>query len=315
MSSSVRPPVAIGIDCGATHLRAAAVDASGRIHRRVRRTVPSVPAERAAAPLEAAADLAAGAVSVGLAVAGTVADGTLIWSAHLGLADVPFAQRLAGHTGLPAIVVNDARAAGYAEAVLGTARGRGVTLYVSVGSGIGGAIIIDRRLVDGAGDAGEIGHLSIDPAGPPCSCGRRGCWEQLAGGRALDRAASSLMSPVLDPDSAQPTARDLVQAAESGNQSAQQAITRAAASFASGLDSVCAVLSPNRVVLGGGIIGRGGPLAARYLAATNGLRWLRTPPVVASLGDDAGVIGAALLSLREAPAGAAQEHGPTETPN
>ena len=154
--------------------------------------MPPSTAARISAPAEACLELATDAAAVGLAVAGTVRAGALTWSAHLGLADVRFAELVTAATALPTVVVNDARAAGFAEAMLGEAHGRGVTLYVSVGTGIGGAIVVDRRLLTGSGHAGEIGHIGVDPDGPPCACGRRGCWEQLAGGGALDRVAATV---------------------------------------------------------------------------------------------------------------------------
>jgi glucokinase len=301
---------AVGIDYGGTHLRAALVDASGHITRRRRRGVPPSTAARISAPAEACLELATDAAAVGLAVAGTVRAGVLTWSAHLGLTDVRFAELVTAATALPTVVVNDARAAGFAEAMLGEAHGRGVTLYVSVGTGIGGAIVVDRRLLTGSGHAGEIGHIGVDPDGPPCACGRRGCWEQLAGGGALDRVAATVLAGQQPGGSRAPSARHVIAAANLGDDAARDAIRRAARAFAAGLDSVCAVLSPDRVVLGGGIITRGGTLAEHYLRAASQLRWSHGPLTTAALGDDAGTIGAALLALRVAgKAGTGQSDG------
>jgi glucokinase len=175
----------------------------------------------------------------------------LTWPAHLGLTDVRFAELVTTATALPTVVVNDARAAGSAEAMLGEAHGHGVTLYVSVGTGIGGAIVVDRRLLTGGGHAGETGHVGVDRDGPPCACGRRGCWEQLAGRRALDRVAATVLAGQLPGGSRAPSARHVIAPASLGDDAARDAIRCAARAFAAGLDSVCAVLSPDRAVLGG----------------------------------------------------------------
>lgn len=294
-SSPAPTTVGVGIDYGATYLRGALVDNQGHLLHRTRQLVPVATAARVTAPAELATRLLAlaatmqiSAAAVGLAVAGTVRGGTLTWSAHLGLAEVPFGVLLQEHTGLLACVINDAHAAGYAEAA--TRRPRGLTLYISVGSGIGGALVSDGQLIPGLGHAGEIGHMVIDPSGPPCTCGRSGCWEQYAGGRALDRAAASLLD-----DHA--TAQHLVALADAGDSRAQAVLASASGAFAAGVDNLCAILSPDQIILGGGIISRGGTVARRYQAALSHLRWPCGPVTRAVLGDDAGCIGAGLLAI------------------
>jgi glucokinase len=292
----------IGIDYGATHIRAGLVDGSGAIRQRVKKLVPADTEARLAAPLQLARELASGARAVGLAIAGTVGHGVLTWTSNLGLGKVAYARLLTEATGLDAIVVNDARAAGYAEVIVGSATEGQVVLYISVGSGIGGAVVINRKLIEGTGYAGEVGHMVIDPRGPRCRCGRSGCWEKLASGMALDRYAEEHACTypnglvAVAANQRPPSARDLISAAGEGDRAATDAVQTVARAFATGLDNLAAALAPDVVVLGGGIMSRPGSLRHLYLDAIHNLRWLRGEVKLAALGDDGGIIGAALLS-------------------
>lgn len=282
----------IGIDLGATHIRAGLLDPSGRLTRMVRHPLPPDPAARRRAPAQVLAQFAdAGVDAVGLAVAGTVSEGVLTWSANLGLADVDFAAELPGHR---VTVLNDARAAALAEARLGAGAGAPTVLMVTVGTGLGGALVRDGRLQVGTGHAGEIGHLRLDADGPTCQCGNRGCWEQLAGGVALNRTGVALARR--SGTGAPVGAALLADAAAAGEPAAVAALRRHAQHFARGLDSLCAVLAPHVLVLGGGLVARRGPVRDAYLAAADGLRWHRGRTSPALLGDDAGVLGAALAA-------------------
>lgn len=244
--------------------------------------------------------------AVGLAVAGTVADGVLTWSANLGLAGIDYQSELQEATGCPAAVLNDARAAALAEAHRGAGMGAASMLMVTVGTGIGGGLVIGGRLYLGSGQAGEIGHLLIGPRGPRCRCGRRGCWEQLAGGLALDAAARQHVaahptgSIAAAAAGGQPSAASLATAAERHDKAAIRIIRRRAALFGRGLDSLCAVLAPHLLVLGGGIIAppRPGPRRLPAGGTEPVLAGRRTRTAV--LGDDAGVIGAAYAAMAQA---------------
>jgi glucokinase len=288
----------IGIDLGATHIRAGLVDPAGRLTRVLRHALPPDPPSRRRAPAQVLTHYSdVGVDAVGLAVAGTVTEGVLTWSANLGIADVDFAAELPGHR---VTVVNDARAAALAEARLGAGAGAPTVLMVTVGTGLGGALVGDGRLQVGTGHAGEIGHLRLDADGPPCRCGNHGCWEQLAGGVALNRTGAALarqqgggarqLSPITI------GAEFLADAAAAGAADAVAALRRHATHFARGLDSLCAVLAPHVLVLGGGLIARRGPIRDAYLAAAEMLRWHRGRTRTALLGDDAGVLGAALAA-------------------
>lgn len=296
----------VGIDLGATHVRAGLVDPAGRLTRVVRHALPPDPASRRRAPAHVLARYAdVDVAAVGLAVAGTVTEGVLTWSANLGLADVDFAAELPAYR---VTVVNDARAAALAESRLGAGAGAPTVLMVTVGTGLGGALVDDGRLRVGTGHAGEIGHLRLDADGPPCRCGNQGCWEQLAGGVALNRTGTELAGqrPVGSPHDTTADAGDtgegtagaafLADAAAAGEPRAVAALRRHATDFGRGVDSLCAVLAPHVLVLGGGLIARRGPIRDAYLAAVARLRWHRGRTRTAVLGDDAGVLGAALAA-------------------
>jgi glucokinase len=287
----------IGIDLGATHIRAGLLDPDGHLTRKLRRTLPPDPSTRRRAPAQVLAEYPDIDVdAVGLAVAGTVTDGVLTWSANLGLADVDFAAEMPGQR---VTVLNDARAAALAEARLGAGAHAPTVLMVTVGTGLGGALVRDGRLELGTGHAGEVGHLRLDADGPPCACGNHGCWEQLAGGVALNRTGAALASRHRGPgDPADGTAGAafLARAAAAGEPEAVAALRWHARQFARGLDSLCGVLAPHVLVLGGGLIARRGPVHDEYVAAADGLRWHRGRTRTAVLGDDAGALGAALAA-------------------
>ena len=271
-------PFVLGMDMGGTHFRGVLLDLAGNAGKVGRMEVPETVPDRIRLPVQIA--LASGAGAIGLAVAGVVENGVVGASVNLGLADVDFGALL-NTPGVPAVVVNDAVAAGVAEARYVDPTGAGLTLYLSVGTGIGGALIQGGEPVHGTRRAvGEVGHVVIDPHGPRCGCGRTGCWETFCGGRALAAAAAPGTIDEL-------VARD------------DPAWIRAVEMFALGLDNLCVALAPDLIVLGGGVMARRGPVAEAYLAVTRTLRWGRGIDVTtAALGDDAGVIGAAQLASR-----------------
>jgi len=289
------PGTTVGIDMGGTMIRGGLVGPDGSLRDVVRRPLPRTPEARHAAVLELARDLGQDAEAVGVAVAGVVDDGRLLLSANLGLGDVDLRSALVEVTGLPSEVINDAQAAALAE-VHGSGA-QGLVLVVTVGTGIGGAVVLDGRLVRGRGFAGEIGHVVIDRGGQPCGCGAAGCWEGLASGESLRRAAERVLP---GPDR---TVDRLVAAADAGDPRAVGALMEAAEAFADGLDGMCAVLAPHRIVLGGGVFARGGLVADVYRSQAATRRWVRGAEItMAARGDEAGLLGAG-LAARELVAG------------
>jgi glucokinase len=211
--------------------------------------------------------------------------------------------------GMPALLENDANAAALAEYRLGAGRGCRHMVLIAIGTGIGGGLILDGRLYHGAsGGAGEIGHMLVEPQGRVCGCGRRGCLEAMASGRALNADAQEIATSEPDGlvaqfarrDGDEPDARILDEAAEAGDASARAAIERAGAYFGGGLTNLVNVFNPEVIVLGGSIrksdLYLESALAVmRRDAYAQHLSDVRI--VEAQLGDEAAAIGAALLAL------------------
>lgn len=292
--------LAVGIDIGGTKIAAGVVDPDGQVL--ARRDIATPVSDRQSlvdAIVGVASDLAAehSVDAVGVGVAGLVdrAGETVRFAAHLPFRDEPLRAEVAKAIALPVVVDNDANAGGWAEARFGAARGARDALFVAVGTGIGGAIIIDGELRRGwQGASGEIGHLIVERDGRPCPCGSHGCWEQYGSGRALIRAAEAAGLEV--PHGAAVTA-----AAVAGDERACTVLDDIGGWIGVGVAGLVAVLDPEVVVIGGGVSAAGDLLLepARasfrtYLTARD--RRPEPPVLLAALGPDAGFIGAADLA-------------------
>jgi glucokinase len=195
----------------------------------------------------------------------------------------PLADRL----GVPTALINDARSFTLAESRMGAAAGCATVICLTLGTGVGGGVVVDGRLRYGPhGRAGELGHQVLDPDGPPCGCGNRGCVEAFAAGPALSRLAG-LDSP-----------RAVFEAAAAGDRRAEAAVTAVVGRLAVGIANLVTVLWPERVVVGGGVAAAGeqllGPLRAAVAASAPLVDPASYEIVPAALGPGAGAIGAAL---------------------
>ncbi len=251
---------------------------------------------------------------VGVAAAGFVdaSRERVLFAPHLPWRGEDVRRRLADRWRVPVVLENDATAAAYAEGLVGAARGQDPALLVTVGTGIGAGLLVAGELVRGRhGMAGEFGHLRVMPDGHPCPCGGRGCWEQYASGRALERFARDAVvsapstAPTLlglcDGRPERITGRMVDAAAAEGDQAAKQAFASVGEWLGVGLAGLVAGLDPAVVVLGGGVSRAGERLFAPTRAAMGrslvGAPHRDAPPVVpATLGRDAGLVGAALLA-------------------
>lgn len=269
------------------------------------------------------ADVARAAVSradvpaptaVGVGVAGLVdRDGRLRFGPNLGgLADLDVRGRLSEALGVDVVVDNDATTATWAEVVLGAARGARDAVLVTLGTGIGGGLVVGGRLRRGAhGFAGEPGHVVVDPDGPPCPCGRRGCWERYASGSGLarlarDAAVAGRADAVVtlaggDPDAVR--GEHVTLAARAGDPGALAVLRELAWWTALGVSNLVDVLDPEVVVLGGGLAADADlwidAVRADVAEMALGGRHRPAPRVeIATLGERAGAIGAALLAAR-----------------
>ncbi|WP_307807642.1 ROK family protein [Nocardioides xinjiangensis] len=307
--------VVVGVDIGGTKVLAGTVDTDGRVVRTASRTTPGrrgVTREAEDALVSAVLEAAGGraVAAVGIAAAGFVdsAGERVVFAPHLPWQGEPLRELLAERLGCPVALDNDANCAARAEAHHGAARGAAHAVMITMGTGIGGAVLLRGEVVRGAsGMAGEFGHMQVVPAGRPCECGRRGCWEQYSSGNALVRRARSLMteqpSVLLKMSGGDPgrvTGPMVTAAAEQGDRVAREAFTSVGDWLGMGAANLVAALDPEVVVIGGGVSAAGDLLLAPARDALSrtlvGAGHRRVPDLIAArLGPRAGVVGAALL--------------------
>jgi glucokinase len=308
---------AIGVDVGGTKINAFRVGRDGTVHDR--RTAPS-PADDAEAAVKTIIEACRAVVSprvvaVGIGVAGLVDAnaGVLRFSPNVSWREVPFVERLRDALGLPCQLDNDANVAAWGEWRFGAGRGYRHMLLVTLGTGIGGGIVAGRRLFRGAhGFGGEIGHIIVEPNGPLCGCGNRGCWEQVASGHAIGRLGreaarehpESLVATLADGVADDVTGPVVTEAAHRGDPVALEVLAEVGRRLGEGIAGLVNVLDPQVVVVGGGAVEAGDALLepARRACerAIEGASYRPAVPIVpAEMGNDAGAIGAASLALEE----------------
>lgn len=309
--------LAIGVDVGGTKIAAGVVDESGAIVARLRRPTPARDTAATARTIaEMATELAAqtGASTIGIGAAGFVDEdrSTVLFAPNLAWRNEPLGQTVAQATGMPTVVENDANAAGWAEARFGAAKGSSSTVVLTIGTGIGGAIIQNGQLVRGShGLAGELGHFIIRPGGRRCGCGLRGCWERYGSGSALvhearelagiDRELGSRMLELADGQVEAITGLQVTQAAQEGDAGALDCFATLGKWIGRGMASLAAILDPDVFVLAGGVSEAGDLLASptrkSFLKTLTAREWRPEPELrIATLGNDAGMVGAADLS-------------------
>jgi len=310
---------ALGVDIGGTKIAALRISPAGEIRASTVVPSPATDQEAALPAIEAAAaavlDDDVVAIGVGMAGLVDVRSGVLLSTPNLVWRDLPLAAALGERFGLPVTVDNDATAAAWAESRLGASRGHDDSLFVGVGTGIGGGIVAGGRLLRGAhGLAGEIGHMIVEPGGPLCGCGNRGCWEQVASGLAISRAGEravteepgSAIARLAGGDPSRATGELVTEAAREGDDVAVAILGEVARRLGEGVAGLVNVLDPDIVVIGGGVGEAGdllfGPLREAFRATVEGVDVRPEVPITpAQLGNDAGAIGAALLALQAAP--------------
>ncbi len=310
--------VSIGVDIGGTKIAAGVVDVDGRILRTARRPTPRHDASAVLSEVAAVVDELQSAVDgsiagVGIGVAGGVdqSRSTVYFAPNLAWSQVPVRTVVEAATGLPVVVENDGAAAAWAETRFGAARGHSHVVMVTVGTGIGGGIVIDGHVMRGAhGLAAEIGHLNAVPDGRSCGCGRNGCWEQYASGNALVREARALAAErrqeagtLLSLGDGTPEGVEgshITKAAAMGDPVAIEAFATVGTWLGRGLADLTAIVDPAVFVVGGGVSEAGDMLLAsaqrtlseKVFGGNN-----RPLPriLIAELGNDAGIVGAADL--------------------
>lgn len=294
---------AIGIDIGGTKTAVAAVDGAGNIHGRASFATRSGRGfgaglaellETVGQVLREARWTAEELDGLGVGCAGPVspADGTIHNPYTLpGWEGADILSPLRRAFGAPVCLENDADAAAVGEFTFGAGRGASPLVMITLGTGIGGSILLNGRIYRGAtGEHPELGHLAVVPGGPACYCGLGGCWESLASGTAIAEAGKALGFA---------NSRELFAAAESRGE-ASAIVQRAVDATTGAVWSLLHTLLPERIILGGGIGEEhferfAGPVRGRLLAATQ-IPKHSIDIVKAGLGNDAGVIGAACLA-------------------
>jgi glucokinase len=230
-----------------------------------------------------------------------------------GWRDVPLERLLEDSLGIPVFLEKDTNAAAVGEHRFGAGQGADHMIYVTVGTGIGGGLILDGELYGGTrGMAGEVGHVTIVPDGPVCGCGNRGCLEAMASGTAITRDArrrvtagvSTLMLDLAGGDVEEITAKVVARAADRGDEEAQRILAQAMAYLGIGMANLVNLFNPQLIVIGGGLTNIGEALFEPVRRAIDE-RAFRSPAEVvrvvpAALGDKVGVLGAAVVALMRA---------------
>jgi glucokinase len=294
----------IGVDLGGTKIAAGAVDRRGAVTARIERPTPTSSEDALLSELdelvESITQDVGGVEALGFGIPSTIdqRSGLAVSSVHVPLTDVDLRTRMGERFELPVAIDNDGNAAAIAEWKLGAGKGTRDMIMITLGTGIGGGLILDGRPYRGSMGAGaELGHMVLKYDGPPCigSCPGRGHFESLVSGTAANALARTVLS---SPDA---TGRDLVLRASEGDARAREALAGFGRILGAGLASLVNVFNPEAIVIGGGF-GEAGELLygpAREVVAREALAPARdiVRIVPAELGAEAGLIGAGLIAF------------------
>lgn len=317
---------AIGVDIGGTKIAVGVVDAGGDILAKVTRvTEPKDPESIDRAIADAIGELSGDYEfnAIGLAAAGFVSSDRahVTFAPNIAWRDYPLAANVRAllKTDVPIVVENDANAAGWAEYVYGAGKDAKNFALLTIGTGLGGALVVDGNLVRGAyGFAAEIGHITMVPGGHACGCGHRGCWEQYASGSALVREAR--LAGVERPTRAAALlsraggaadkikGQHVTELAQAGDELSIELLRELGQRIGQGCSNLASILDPEVFVIGGGVVEAGDflmePARQAYQDALPALAVRPVAPIVAAhMKNDAGIVGAAALAYESAPAG------------
>lgn len=303
------------MDIGGTKVAAGVVDEHGKVLVTTYRDTPADDVrqiEDAIVTVVAELTGSYGVDAVGVGAAGFIdaRRATVMFSPNLAWRDEPLQASLQRRLGLIVVVENDANAAAWAEVRFGAGRGSEHVVVLTVGTGIGGGIVIKGQLVRGQfGAAAEFGHIAVVPDGRVCGCGQRGCWEQYASGRALVREAHERLedAPAGElwhlargrPEHV--TGQMITQAALAGDPTALQCFDAVGTWLGRGMAGLAAVLDPGLFVIGGGVSAAGemlrAPASAAFATSLTGHGYRPAAQLrIAELGPEAGLVGAADLA-------------------
>ncbi len=297
----MQPPRVIGVDVGGTKTLFAVVTSEGAIEARLERHTIVSSQQALLAELDSGVEELRSAhpetAALGFGIPSRIdqRSGRALASVNIPLADVDFRERMRERHGLPVAIDNDGNAAAIAEWRTGAARGAGHVVMLTLGTGVGGGLILDGRPYRGStGGGAELGHIVIDFDGPLCGCGGRGHLEAVASGKAAGRVAQELYG-------VEASGQELVRRAEAGEPEAVRAMAEIGRRLGAAIATFVNMFEPEVVVIGGGF-GRASELMlgpAREVLARDGLAPARDTVriVEAQLGSDAGVIGAGMIAF------------------
>ena len=296
VAPAVEPPVVIGLDVGGTKIRSGLVDRAGNVLEEREVRSPGTSEDEVLAALDDAVEelLSDRVAAIGYGIPANIerGSGRVLWATNLPLTDVDLRGRSQDRFGLPVGIENDASAAALAEWQLGAGMGTANLLMLTLGTGVGGGIVVDGRLFRGWA---ELGHLVVQEGGRECICGGRGHLEVLASGSAADVAARELLGDDAD-------AQALVTRAQAGDEGARSALARIGGTLGAAIGSLANVFDPELVVVGGGFGAAAGALVlepARETARREAIYPAneKLDVVPAELGEDAGLVGAGLVGF------------------
>lgn len=297
----------VGVDVGGTKVLAVETDPDGVVLASAQRSAHGehgTVGELEDAMTEAVEEVAGGRelTGVGVSAAALVDVGADLvrFSTHLPWQEDPVRERLAERWQTAVVMENDANCAAVAEHAYGAAHGVDSFLLITIGTGIGGAVVHDGHVTRGAeGMAGEFGHMRVVPDGLPCECGLTGCWEQYCSGNVLPRLTASERPELTDGPA-------VTAAAQAGDPVARAAFAQVGDWLGVGIAGLVAALDPDMVVVGGGVSAAGDllldPARERLIRSTYAAGHRHLPPLVpARLGPEAGAVGASLLARTDSP--------------
>lgn len=306
----------IGIDVGGTNLKAGLVNEAGQIVAAERTPLDFKTVEQFA---ETLADLALAVMKtggvqacdveyVGVGIPGAVKGGDILYTCNIPLRDVPLSDLFRRKLALPLLLENDANCAAVGEWLCGAGRGVSDFAVITLGTGVGGGFVLNGKLYSGGGMVGEVGHMVIEKGGVPCNCGRRGCWEAYSSATGLIRMTREAMEAHPESLLHQVAAenggvegRTAFQAAEAGDETALGVCKTFVEYLAAGVTNLVNILQPEILAVGGGVAGAPEhllmePLRRIVEAECYPRHTGKLPRILrAELGNDAGIIGAALL--------------------
>ena len=311
--------LSIGVDVGGTKIAAGVVDEDGAVLATLHRRSPATARNAIFTTIadvvnELAVHYDAPTIGVGAAGFTSSDRNTMVHGTNLDWTGARIADEVGGRTGKRVVVENDANAAGWAEARFGAAAGKANVLVITLGTGVGGAVIIDGRLVRGAaGFAAEVGHITIVPDGRPCGCGLRGCLERYGSGTLgvngweLATFRPDYAARIIElsgGDANRISGKAVTAAAREDDPAALECYARLGDALGIGLADLCAVLDPEVIVLAGGLTEAGDILLTpvrksftQHLTAR--IHRPAIPVIISSAGQEAGLIGAADLARQD----------------